>query len=266
MQKEQATVSQTVQTVKKIVAEVMALQNKAESLSPEEKRALTQIRIRQKKALAILGEMAKEGSAIAGAGYVKACCVCGQDTDYIFRYRDYSAQTAGSAYLKELFEPHVLIPFLSKENAVENVHTITAFAQDLPNLRNKPFTPQLYDALQCRNNRGETFAQQVANRLQTALDDASNKNDDMARLESNVIVQTIQLLAHRGYAPVQNVYGDVLYSQHRFKEAREAYQSVLRNCFAMQEETQVAKSKLQLIQAHTAFNTYTVAVAKQRAK
>ena len=266
MEQKEATIAQTIRTVKKIVAEVSALQRKAEGLSPNEKRALTQIRIRQKKALKILGEMAKEGSAIAGAGYVKACCVCGQYTDYIFRYCDYDAQTMGAEYLKKLFEPHVLIPFLSKENAVKNVHSIMAFAQELPTLRNKPFTPQLYDALQCRNNSGETFSQQVAKRLQVAFEEASNMNGDMARFELNAIVQTIRLLAHRGYAPVQNVYGDILYSQNRLNEARTAYQSVLRNCFATQEETQVAKSKLQAMQMRSVLNTYTVSAVKQRSE
>lgn len=266
MEQKEATIAQTIRTVKKIVAEVSALQRKAEGLSPNEKRALAQIRIRQKKALKILGEMAKEGSAIAGAGYVKACCVCGQYTDYIFRYRDYDAQTAGAEYLKKLFEPHVLIPFLSKENAVKNVHSIMAFAQDLPNLQNEAFTPQLYDALQCRNNSGETFSQQVAKRLQVAFDEAKNRTDNTPHFEMNAIFQTIRLLAHRGYAPVQNVYGDILYSQNRLNEARTAYQSVLRNCFATTEETLIAQNKLQAMQMRSVLNTYTVSAVKQRSE
>lgn len=243
---ESMTLRQTVETVKKIVREVEVLQKTIDSQSADARQVIVATLIRQKKALARLSKMANDGSAIAGAGYVKACCISGHNVDYIFNYRDNYADQTGVAYVKELFEPERLIPFLVHWNVLNKIQSITSFAWELPNLTDKPFSSVLYDAIQIKNGRAQTFGMQLADKLHQRYNQSIANTD---KLEQKGILQTIKLLAKRGYAPVQNLYGAILYKINRPEEAREAYQSVLRNKYALTADIQQARTALRMDKA-----------------
>lgn len=243
---ETLTLQQTIQTVKKIVKEVEVLQKTIDSQPADARQVIVATLIRQKKALTRLSKLANDGSAIAGAGYVKACCISGQNVDYIFNYRDNYKDQTGVAYVKELFEPERLIPFLVHWNVLNKIQSITGFALELPNLTNKPFSSVLYDAIQTKDGHGQTFGMQVADKLHQRYNQSVSNAD---KLEEESILRIIKLLAKRGYAPVQNLYGAILYKKNCPTEAREAYQSVLRNKYAITADIQQARTALKMDKA-----------------
>ena len=242
-EQEHLTAPQIAQMVKKIVKEVELLQKTIDRQPVKDSQTISGVIFRQKKALMKLFKMATDGSMIAGIGYIKACCISGYHVDYIFNYRDNYIDKTGASYIQTLFEPQKLIPFLLKQNILKKVHSIISFALDLPDLTDKSFSTVLYDAIQYQNEQGQTFGEQLADKLQEAYNQSVTST---STFEQNSVIQTIKLLSERGYAPVQNLYASILYKTNHFEESRQVYQSVLRNKYARISDIQQARESLRL--------------------
>lgn len=231
--------SQLIKFVNQAVNAVSLLQKILDHQSPEATQTIAVALIRQKKILSQLRKLANNGSAIAGIGYVKACCISGQNVDYIFNYRDHYAHSPETVYLKKLFEPTYLLPFLLKNNVLNKVNSIASFTLDLPDLSQKPFSTHLYDALHIKNQAGKTFGEELSEKLHSLHTEADG--DLMAQA---FIEKVIRLTAQKGYAPVQNLYARLLAADQKNTDSKEVYQSVLRNKFSRGADKTLAQSQL----------------------
>ncbi len=236
-------VRKMIRMVGNAVSEVALLQKTINRLSPESKQSIAHALIRQKRALTKLRTWAGEGSAIAGAGYVKACCVSGQEVDYIFNFRDQYANTVGAEYLAKLFEPQHLIPFLHKQNVLDKTQSIASFALELPDLSNGSFNPVIFDALHTPNAQGVTFNRHLTDKLQSAYT-GTDPRVPFLNIQRVAVLNAIQIIAQKGYAGVQNLYSSILMRSDDFSAAQNMAQSVLLNKYSSDEDLKMARCAL----------------------
>ncbi len=234
-----------VRLVGNAVNEVCLLQKTIESQSSDNKKSIANAIIRQKRALVKLRQWASEGSAIAGVGYVKACCISGLQVDHIFKFRDYYNDVNGSEYVEKLFEPQHLIPFLQKQDVLNKTQSIASFVLEFPDLTMGSFNATLFDALHTPNQQGITFNQQLADKLQEAYQIA--ESDSLAGgIEQTALRNAIQMTAEKGYAAVQNLGCSLALREGNYALSQKMGQLVLMNKYSSSEDVAVARRALKL--------------------
>ncbi len=240
IKKKDVSVRKAIRLVNNAVNEVCLLQKTIQNQSSDNKKSIANALVRQKRALSKLRQWAGEGSAIAGAGYVKACCVSGQQVDYIFNFRDNYTNSDGADYLSKLFEPARLIPFLHKQDVLNKTQFVAAFIMELPDLSQTSFNPAVFDALHTPNLNGITFNQQLSDKLLKVYQKAENETGD-APSEKAVLLKVIEMTAKKGYAGVQNLYSSILFRTNNRADAHHMAQVVLTNKYGSAEDVAVAQ-------------------------
>lgn len=160
----------------------------------------------------ILGNLKNLTAEPLGAiGYVTACCMTDTDLIHIFDYQKGNKQHTDYILLKNFFEPRNIFPLLQKYNVLDKVY-LPVFTEHFPNLKEKPFDPAVYDALNTETN-GKSFASHLAELLHQQLSrfPASDLIDTMAR---NRYLSVIDDLARKGYPSVQLLKAQIHSQKH----------------------------------------------------
>lgn len=229
--------AELVQTVNNLVREIVLLHKTVHNQPSDKVQAIAMVLLRQKKSLDKLKQMASDGIALAAAGYVKACCMTGYQTEHIFRFHDTYRKETGQIFLDFLFRPENIIPFLCHQQVVQKVNSLAVLAQDLPNLKILSGKPVLIDALHITDSNGKMFDEQLADRLLSAVKSSE-------KMEQELALKTLEHLSDKGYPQVQITYATILKQQGRITDSRHTYQSVLMNKFATDVQMNTVKHLL----------------------
>ncbi len=247
------TDAKVMRSVKNAVNEIGLLQKTIDNQSSDNRQTIAVALIRQKRALSKLRDLAGNGSALAGAAYIKGCCISGQEVDYIFNFRDNYIDSENADYLNALFEPQHLIPFLHEQNVLSKVQSITSFVIELPDLTAASFHPDTFDALHTPNQAGYTFNQQLSDKLKQSYTAAITPTG-IDHFEMNGVMQAIQLTAQKGYPAVQNLYASIL-TQTNKETANDMWHTILRNKYASPADVKQANIRLKTDKTHILHHT-----------
>lgn len=236
------TTEQLYKAVTVLYNEVVMLQ-KAIDTKQEDPQVTTVASLRQTRALQKLKDLAV--SPIGAVGYVKACCLTGQNVDSLFDWQSGFFDDKGKDLLDSLFEAENLIPMLKQNNVLSHVTEMTSFAKNLPSLSNCAMDIHLYDALHKARIGEESFSSQLANVLETEYKSISS-DDEVDKRNQKRVLTVIHDLASKDYSTVQILAARIAEKQYDTDAANDWYHEVLRNKFASKSDVSIARIGLNL--------------------
>ena len=196
----------------------------------------------QKKIMSRLEKEASKGSAAMGLAVLKGMIVTGIDFSRFFDYTAPYSDNRGFEKINELTVFETVVPLMMKYNTLEKADTVMQFIRILPDLNELPFSPELYDVLNEKNENEKSF--------QTVLFDRWAKEYRLAPQEVKPVYLTILKRAvMKGYSGAALCYADVLQKEEKTTSPTvlKVLKSVQKNRFSSDDERVLAGKKLALI-------------------
>lgn len=236
------TTEQLFKTVTILYNEIAMLQKVIDTTENND-QALTVASIHQTRALCKLRDLAV--SPIGAVGYVKACCLTGQNVDTLFDWQGGFFDNRGQDLLESLFEPENLIPLFKQYNVLSHVNNISSFAKNLPSLANCEMNIQLYDALHKSRINEHSFSSQLADLLNQEYTNTTI-SDEIDKRNKKRVLSVINDLASKDYSSMQILSAKIAEKQYDSDTAKDWYHEVLRNKFASTADVTTARIELNL--------------------
>ena len=236
------TTEQLYKTVTALYNEVAMLQKIIETKT-DDNQITTVAALRQTRASHKLKEFAV--TPIGAVGYIKACCLTGQNIDTLFDWQSGFFDNRGQDLLNSLFEAENLIPLLKQHNVLSHVNGISSFAKNLPSLSNCDMNVHLYDALHKARINEDSFSSQLAKLLENEYTNIDT-TDEIDKRNQKRVLSVIHDLASKDYSSVQILAAKIAEQQYDVDTANTWYHEVLRNKFASKADVSIARINLNL--------------------
>lgn len=222
---------------KKNITKLLSLHKKIEASN--DKKIIATALLEQKKLIENLIRESTRSHALIGLTVLKAMIITGIKFDRFFDYTTPYSDNRGYDKIQELTYLENIIPLMQKYRTIEKANSVIPFILHLPNLNELPFSTELFDSLNDKNNGTPSFQNAL---FHQALQDYYEA--DVAL--KSPIKNALKMATYKGYSSAGFAYIDIL--EQDKKSHTDVILKILKNIrtnkFSSEQDREMAILKL----------------------